>query len=266
MQKGNPIERVLQFAKRKSFYIVLGLCAVAIAVSGYILFFTGGEEQPDPVLSGREPPQDRQTVSGSASDVTIPTPEQTEQEKQPEPAPEQPVKTADVPADQPPAQTTVSQPGAGTPETKETRETGAAAQIKVPVFTFPVRGAEVQREYSGAQLVFDETMGDWRTHNGTDFACDEGDEVMAVLDGVVERIYEDGLLGACVVLDHGADLKSLYCGLTVAEGLREDQKLSAGQTLGRACGSILGESAQGCHVHLELRESGQLIDPMSVLK
>lgn len=263
MQKGNPIERVLQFAKRKSFYIVLGLCAVAIAVSGYILFFTGGEEQPDPVLSGREPPQDRQTVSGSASDVTIPTPEQTEQEKQPEPAAPQPVKTADVPADQPPAQTTVSQPGAEKPEAKET---GAKVQEKLPVFTFPVRGAEVQREYSGAQLVFDETMGDWRTHNGTDFACDEGDEVMAVLDGVVERIYEDGLLGACVVLDHGADLKSLYCGLTVAEGLREDQKLSAGQTLGRACGSILGESAQGCHVHLELRESGQLIDPMSVLK
>lgn len=263
MQKGNPIARVLQFAKRKSFYIVLGLCAVAIAVSGYILFFTGGEEQPDPVLSGREPPQDRQTVSGSASDVTIPTPEQTEQEKQPEPAAPQPVKTADVPADQPPAQTTVSQPGAEKPEAKET---GAKVQEKLPVFTFPVRGAEVQREYSGAQLVFDETMGDWRTHNGTDFVCDEGDEVMAVLDGVVERIYEDGLLGACVVLDHGADLKSLYCGLTVAEGLREDQKLSAGQTLGRACGSILGESAQACHVHLELRESGQLIDPMSVLK
>ena len=262
MQKGNPIARVLQFAKRKSFYIVLGLCAVAIAVSGYILFFTGGEEQPDPVLSGQEVPQDRQQVSGSASNVTVPAPEQKTPE-QPEPAPPQPVETADVPADQPPAQTTVSQPGAEKPEAKET---GAKVQEKLPVFTFPVRGAEVQREYSGAQLVFDETMGDWRTHNGTDFACDEGDEVMAVLDGVVERIYEDGLLGACVVLDHGADLKSLYCGLTVAEGLREDQKLSAGQTLGRACGSILGESAQGCHVHLELRESGQLIDPMSVLK
>lgn len=263
MQKGNPIERVLRFVKRKSFYIVLGLCAVAIAVSGYILFFTGEEEQPDPVLSGREIQQDRQTVSGSASDVTIPTPEQTEQEKQPEPAAPQPVETADVPADQPPAQTTVSQPGEEKPEAKET---GAKVQEKLPVFTFPVRGAEVQREYSGAQLVFDETMGDWRTHNGTDFVCDEGDEVMAVLDGVVERIYEDGLLGACVVLDHGADLKSLYCGLTVAEGLREDQKLSAGQTLGRASGSILSESAQSCHVHLELRESGQLIDPMSVLK
>lgn len=262
MQKGNPIARVLQFAKRKSFYIVLGLCAVAIAVSGYILFFTGGEEQPDPVLSGRETPQDRQQVSGSASNVTVPAPEQKTPE-QPEPAPPQPVETADVPADQPPAQTTVSQPGAEKPEAKET---GAKVQEKLPVFTFPVRGAEVQREYSGAQLVFDETMGDWRTHNGTDFACDEGDEVMAVLDGVVDRIYEDGLLGACVVLDHGADLKSLYCGLTVAEGLREDQKLSAGQTLGRACGNILGESAQACHVHLELRESGQLIDPMSVLK
>lgn len=262
MQKGNPIARVLQFAKRKSFYIVLGLCAVAIAVSGYILFFTGGEEQPDPVLSGREVPQDRQQVSGSASNVAVPAPEQKTPE-QPEPAAPQPVKTVDVPADQPPAQTTVSQPGAEKPEAKET---GAKVQEKLPVFTFPVRGAEVQREYSGAQLVFDETMGDWRTHNGTDFACDEGDEVMAVLDGVVERIYEDGLLGACVVLDHGADLKSLYCGLTVAEGLREDQKLSAGQTLGRACGSILGESAQACHVHLELRESGQLIDPMSVLK
>lgn len=261
MQKGNGIRRVLQFARRKSFYIVLGLCAVAIGISGYILFFTGGEEQQEPTPSARQNTTTGQQVSGEARDVTVPKAEPEEpkpQEQEPQqPSPAVQPEPDEVP--EPPAQTTVSQPK------PDTVEVSNPVPVTEPVFTFPVRGAEVQRSYSGAQLVFDETMGDWRTHNGTDFACDEGDEVMAVLDGAVERIYQDGMMGTCILLDHGAGLQSLYCGVTAADGLREDQSVSAGQTLGRACGGILGESAQQCHVHLEMWESGQLIDPMSVL-
>lgn len=263
MEKGNLIRRILRFARRKSFYIVLGLCAIAIGISGYILFFTdGGETQPDPALSvPKTQPTQRQPVSGQARDVTLPEvpepdgeeePEEKQQPKEPQPP--------TVTEEQPPAQTTVSQP-----QSPDTVEVSSPAPVTQPVFTFPVRGAQVQRSYSGAQLVFDETMGDWRTHNGTDFACDEGDEVMAVLDGSIERIYEDGMLGTCILLDHGAELKSLYCGLTAADGLREDQQISVGQTIGRACGRILGESAQSCHVHLEMWDGGQQIDPMSVL-
>ena len=262
MQKGNPIARVLQFAKRKSFYIVLGLCAVAIAVSGYILFFTGGEEQPDPVLSGREPPQDRQTVSGSASDVTIPTPEQTEQEKQPEPAAPQPVKTADVPADQPPAQTTVSQPGAEKPEAKET---GAKVQEKLPVFTFPVRGAEVQREYSGAQLVFDETMGDWRTHSGLDIAASLGTEVLAVAAGTVASIEDDVLMGTTIVVDHGDGLKSVYANLAAAPAVQVGDAVQTGAVLGAVGDTAAAEAAKPSHLHFEMIREDESVDPVSFL-
>lgn len=265
MQKGNGIRRVAQFVRRKSFYIVLGLCAVAIGISGYILFFTGEEpQQPTPTAKQTRTSQ----VSGEAKDVTVPKSDpaktkqqETDLQQSKTPKDTKPQEAENEPT--PPLQTTVSQPQ---PEPQsDTVEVSQSVPTEIPVFTFPVRGAEVQRNYSGAQLVFDETMGDWRTHNGTDFSCDEGDEVMAVLDGAVERIYQDGMMGTCILLDHGAGLQSLYCGVTVADGLREDQSVSAGQTLGRACGSILGESAQQCHVHLEMWESGQLIDPMSVL-
>lgn len=226
MQKKHSIRT---FFNGRGYYIVLAVCILAVGVSALIFYRTVAD------VTGEGEPDQSLSVPAVAQ----------EQPQTDKPASDRGKK--DVP--------TVSLDDPAPAEVP-----AAALMVCSPVEGEPMVGFSVDA------LAYNETMGDWRTHNGTDFACDEGDEVMAVLDGVVERIYEDGLLGACVVLDHGADLKSLYCGLTVAEGLREDQKLSAGQTLGRACGSILGESAQGCHVHLELRESGQLIDPMSVLK
>ena len=44
MQKGNFIQRALQFAESKGFYMILGLCVVAIGVSTYVLFFTAPQE------------------------------------------------------------------------------------------------------------------------------------------------------------------------------------------------------------------------------
>ena len=37
--------------------------------------------------------------------------------------------------------------------------------------------AEKRASYSGDELVWDRTMGDWRTHNGTDFAVSDGDQL-----------------------------------------------------------------------------------------
>ena len=74
------------------------------------------------------------------------------------------------------------------------------------------------------------------------------------------------MLGNCVLIDHGAGLKTLTCGLAAAEGIKEGMTVSAGQTIGRAGSTMATESALPCHVHLEMTENGLLIDPMSILK
>ncbi len=265
MQKENWIQRMVRFAESKGFYMILGLCLVAIGVSAYVLFFTTPEAQPlTGQLAAQQPQPSQAEASGKVPDVTVP-------EKEPGPKPtarpekEQPEsKPEDIP--EAPQQKPAESKPASAEKPANAVEVGAQTTVKQPVFTLPVQAAQIQREYSGSDLVPDPTMGDWRTHNGTDFSCDEGDTVMAVLDGSVTAITVDGLQGACVVIDHGAGLESRYCGLLADDSLKVGAKVTAGQTLGRADNSNLSESAQDCHLHLEMTEDGLFVDPMTILK
>ena len=264
MQKGNFIQRALQFAESKGFYMILGLCVLAIGVSTYVLFFTAPREVAvDGELINQQATQPKAGVSNPVTDLEIP-PEKPTQPKVTE-KPTQPKQQVQAEA---PAQTTVqeSKPAARTEPPANAVQVSGVAQVKTPVFTYPVRESLVVREYSGETLVFDPTMGDWRTHGGTDFACDEGDAVLAVLDGVVVEIYEDAMMGHCLRLDHGARLESLYCGVLPQDGLKAGSTVAAGQTIGRAGNNVLAESAQECHVHLEMTDEGIPVDPLSVLK
>lgn len=49
--------------------------------------------------------------------------------------------------------------------------------------------------FSGDTLLFQPTMGDWRVHAGTDFSAEAGETVLALTDGTVQQIAEDGLYG-----------------------------------------------------------------------
>ncbi len=51
--------------------------------------------------------------------------------------------------------------------------------------------------FSGDTLLFQPTMGDWRVHAGTDFSAEAGETVLALTDGTVQQIAEDGLYGTC---------------------------------------------------------------------
>jgi len=262
MQKGNFIQRLLQFAENKGFYMILGLCAVAIGVSTYVLFFTAPQDEP---LQGELLPQPviqpEASVSNPVPDVTVPESDETEtkqtqSQKEPEiPAP--PVEPIKI--EESTTHTTAEEPS-------NSIQVSAQTTVKETVFTLPVQATEVQREYSGDTLVFDPTMSDWRTHGGTDFSCDEGDSVMAVLDGAVAEIYTDAMMGQCIRIDHGAQLESLYCGVVPQDHLKVGTVVSAGETIGRAAHNVLAESAQECHVHLEMTDEGIPVDPMAILK
>ena len=80
------------------------------------------------------------------------------------------------------------------------------------MYTWPVKG-EVLRGFSVETLALDPTLGDWRTHGGLDIAAAQGVEVRAMAPGAVAQVYEDGLMGTTVVIDHGDGLTSTYQGL-----------------------------------------------------
>ena len=258
MQKGNFIQRALQFAESKGFYMILGLCVLAIGVSTYVLFFTAPQEQPVNGEVINQAPTQPKVSANPPVQATEPA-----ASTKPAPKPTEP-KVTDAPAVQKP--TEPDQSVVRTEPPANAVQVSGSTKVKTPVFTYPVKESEVQRESSGTQLVFDPTLGDWRTHNGTDFAFDEGDAVLAVLDGVVAEIYTDAMMGQCLRIDHGAQLESLYCGILPQEGLKVGATVAAGQTIGRAGNDVLAESAQECHLHLEMTDEGIAVDPLSILK
>ena len=144
--------------------------------------------------------------------------------------------------------------------------TEVARPMTVPEAQFvpPVSG-EVTRPFSGSELVFDETMGDWRVHTGTDFACSEGDAVAVMAAGTISGVFSDPMRGFCVSVKHEGGLVSTTCGLSLNETVKVGQEVTAGTIIGKAGNTVLAESAQPCHIHVELTRDGVHVDPMSLL-
>ena len=63
-------------------------------------------------------------------------------------------------------------------------------------FSLPVAGEKL-KAYSDGKLVKDETLGEWRTHDGLDLKAAKGTPVYAAAGGTVASVKEDGLWGDC---------------------------------------------------------------------
>ena len=110
--------------------------------------------------------------------------------------------------------------------------------------------------------MYNETLNEWRTHNGVDYAAEAGTAVTAALDGVVEEIEEDPLLGNCVTLSHDSGVKTLYAGLEAfADGLVEGATLSRGDMVGTLGTTAAFEAHLGPHLHFEMTTPQGYVDP-----
>ena len=132
------------------------------------------------------------------------------------------------------------------------------------VFTWPVKG-EILSGFSLEVLAYDETMGDWRTHSGVDIAASVGTNVLAISAGTVQGVYDDDLMGTCVVVDHGDGLTSTYCNLSAKPTVSEGDTVSTGTVLGVVGETAIAESSRPSHLHLEMAQDGKAVDPVSYL-
>ena len=236
----------------KGFYIILTICALAIVVSGYVLFFipSGGDDQT--VLEGGSTPSMPVTAPAPTLDLSGDEPLEEGGAGEAEAAAEE-TEVSSTPETEAAVETV------GTAEPEESAAAAAEAPAPAPVWVRPVEGA-VTIAFSGDELVFQPTFGDWRVHTGTDYAGDEGDRVYAVADGTVERVWNDGLYGQCVELAHADGLHTIYMGLKEDPKAKEGGTVKAGDVIGAVGAANASESAQGAHLHLEARVGDRPVD------
>ena len=128
----------------------------------------------------------------------------------------------------------------------------------------PVDG-EVLSGYAMEVRSYNETPRDWRVHNGSDIAAEEGTPVFAAADGEVVSVYEDDVLGYTVVIRHTGGYTSCYCSLGSEISVIPGQQVHMGQAIGVVGQTALVESAMGPHLHFSVTWQDEAMDPREFL-
>lgn len=118
--------------------------------------------------------------------------------------------------------------------------------------------------YSGDELVYNKTLGDWRTHNGIDYACTKDAAVQSPTAGTVVLAGSDGSWGPTVAIKDSAGRVWRLCGVA-SPAVKEGETVSAGQTLGKV-GSVSCECAEESHIHLEVKQDDSYLDPAKLMQ
>jgi murein DD-endopeptidase MepM/ murein hydrolase activator NlpD len=100
-----------------------------------------------------------------------------------------------------------------------------------------------------------------RVHQGIDFSAVSGTPILASADGMVVIASDQSGYGNCTVIDHGSGLATLY-GHQSAFNVEIGDRVTRGQVIGFV-GST-GHST-GPHLHWEVRQFGQPVDPLPFL-
>ena len=134
------------------------------------------------------------------------------------------------------------------------------SEEKQIIFDLPFDGAKISKEFADSSLLYDTTTKLWCTHQGIDFACEEGTKVKAIYDGVVTKIESSMMNGTVVYLKVGDKLTVVYKGLSSNISVKEGDMVKRGEEIGKVT-SFLAEKADGIHLHLELLQEDKLVNP-----
>ena len=171
---------------------------------------------------------------------------------------------ADVPQQTPSGASSGAQSGSGSlREPSALQGASSPASSSAQPAAAPSMPGRVLNAFSGDELVYNKTLGDWRTHNGVDYACAQGGTVAAPAAGKVTAAGPEGNWGTVVSIEDASGRIWRVCG-TADPTVQTGDEVSVGQILGRA-GSIPNECAEETHIHLEVLQGEQYLDPAKLL-
>lgn len=252
------MEQIKKFLRSRGFTLALLACLVAAAAAGVWAVRTVRDElkksYDDLTTPQEEPaPEPQLTLDPQEDDVWQ------------QPVTDAAESSANVPKPASSASSSGAQSGSGLVHEPSALQgaSSPASSSAAPASTQPVSG-RVLNAYSGDELVYSSTLGDWRTHNGVDYAASRGAEVTAPAAGKVVETGTDDKWGPVVAIEDASGRIWRVCGTTDAK-VKKGDTVSAGQIIGKV-GSVSCECAEESHIHLEVMEGEKYLDPIKAMK
>lgn len=235
----NKVSFFERISSGKGFYITASVCICVIIAAIAVIYNSSVN-----MLKGAITPETTAQVQKNQQGISDPRATTTKKE------------ITTTKKEEPTTEITTNEPSTVITTAQATKPTFTKSSELVP----PVSG-EIIKGFS-ISPIFDETMGDWRSHGGTDYAVLVGGEVKAVANGIVSKVMSDPNWGFIVEIDCG-DFTVRYCGLEQGTTVALGKVVNQGDSIGKI-GKIPCESAQESHLHLEILKSGDRVDPKTV--
>ncbi len=219
-------ERAGEFFRSPRAYIALALCIIAAGTVGYLVYVN---EKPIQQVTATAPIED-------------------------------PVLPPEVVIERIPEVTVEAEAPLEVLESDPREEIVDDPTELLPEVVSPLDGTTVT-VFSMTELMYDDTMADWRTHNGLDIQAGEGDAVKTAAAGTVSSIVHDELMGVTVTIDHTGGYTTTYASLQEDVPVLAGQEVFAGDIIGHVGATAAAESSMGPHLHFSVSRDGLLIDP-----
>ena len=128
------------------------------------------------------------------------------------------------------------------------------AGVKIAKSYYDYMGEE--KDQINSISIYDNT---YIQNTGIDYTCENEFDVVAILEGTVESVKEDELLGNIVEIKHENGYVSIYQSLKEVS-VKKGDIVSQGQVIGKS-GENEFDKALGNHLHCEIYENGQSVNP-----
>lgn len=272
-----------KFISGKGFYLALAVCLAGAGAAAWVAVDKTIENIEQPPLAKTPQTQQEQNFSQPAGknvenikkEETEPAPTPSSDQLSAESSGDSSRATQDyqegqVTAEAPSSESSTDVLSPSAPQTSsstvpESSEASAQPNEAAPsadfAFSLPVSGAAIN-PFSGDMLVKNETLNDWRTHNGIDISAALGDAVTSSCDGVVTDIRSDPMWGNVVEVTSGSYVLT-YAGLGDDIAVSMDMPVAAGETIG-SVGEIPCELSLEPHLHFDVKHNGSYVDPASL--
>ena len=265
------MEQIRRFLREKGFALALIACLLAAAAAGVWAVRTvrdelkkslGDTRNPASVAPGvdegiertpeEEPVWQQETTEAANSTANIPKPASRVPA-----APQDPARGSSRSSGGASGSGSVREPSALHAGSAPASSSPAAAPAS-PVFGRILNG------YSGDELVYNKTLGDWRTHNGIDYAVETGAALSAPVSGKVVTAGTDGNWGSVVEIEDAAGRLWRLCGVADPK-VKPGDTVEAGQPLGKL-GTVGCECSEESHLHLEIKQGTAYLDPADFVR
>lgn len=152
-----------------------------------------------------------------------------------------------------------------TPNASVTPDDGVIDVDTTPIsFELPMKDATLLKGFSDVEIQYNQTLNQWEAHKSCDLVASDL-SVFAVESGTVTNVESSYELGNVVTITHRDGFVTTYASLDDNLPVKKGDTVAKGQKIGEASDSAENESSDGKHLHFEMFQNGNKVDPSNYI-